>query len=87
MTPDGPEEADAPPIDAELLAIMQCPVARVPLVQVGTWLYATDRETRRKYPIRDGIPIMLVGESVVADIEEFERVMQAATADGAPGEE
>ena len=61
--------------DEELLRIMVCPIAHTPLVQVGDWLYSTDRETRRKYPIRDGIPVMLVEESQVADIEEFERAI------------
>ncbi len=62
-------------INSDLLKIMECPVARVPLVQVGDWLYSTDAATRRKYPIRDGIPIMLVEESQEADPGEFERVM------------
>ena len=62
-------------IDSVLLEIMECPVAHVPLVQAGDWLYSTDRETRRKYPIRDEIPIMLIDESEVADPEEFDRVM------------
>ena len=62
-------------IDQELLNIMQCPIAHVPLIQKDDWLYSTDRQTRRKYPIRDGIPIMLVEESQVADEEEFDRVM------------
>ena len=65
-------------IDEELLRIMVCPIAHAPLVQVGEWLYSTDPRTRRKYPIRDGIPIMLVEESQVADMEEFERVMAEA---------
>jgi len=65
-------------IHADLLKIMECPVAHVALVQVGDWLYSTDPETRRKYPIRDGIPIMLMEEAEVADLEEFERVMAAA---------
>ena len=62
-------------IDRKLLEIMECPVSHAPLVQVADWLYSTDSETRRKYPIRDGIPIMLVEESQVADPEEFERAM------------
>jgi uncharacterized protein YbaR (Trm112 family) len=65
-------------IDRKLLEIMECPMAHVPLVQVGDWLYSTDAETRRKYPIRDGIPIMLVEESQVADAVEFERAMAEA---------
>ena len=65
-------------IDEELLRIMECPVGHAPLVQVGDWLYSTDPDTRRKYPIRDGIPIMLIEESQEADADEFERVMAEA---------
>lgn len=65
-------------IDEKLLRIMECPVAHVPLVQVDDWLYSTDPKTRRKYPIRDGIPIMLVEEAQTADSEEFEHAMRAA---------
>ena len=74
----GEARADAPkmsPIDAELLRILECPVGHVPVLQVGDWLYSTDPETRRKYPIRDDIPVMLIEDSEVADPEEFERVM------------
>lgn len=65
-------------IDEELLKIMECPVGRAPLVHVGEWLYSTDPKTRRKYPIRDGIPIMLIEESVEAAPDEFERAMAEA---------
>ena len=65
-------------IDEKLLKIMTCPVAHTPLVQMGDWLYSTDAKTRRKYPIRDGIPVMLVDEAEVADSNEFERVMAEA---------
>ena len=65
-------------IDENLLEIMECPVAHVSLVQAGEWLYSTDPDTRRKYPIRDGIPIMLIDEAEVADPEEFGRVMTEA---------
>ncbi len=70
----------------ELLAILQCPVAHVPVVRNGDWIYSTDPKTRRKYPIQDGIPIMLIEEASTADPDEFERVMagadQNADADG-----
>ncbi len=65
-------------MDERLLEIMECPVGHAPLVRVDDWLYSTDRETRRKYPIRDGIPIMLVEESQVVEIEEFEQAMASA---------
>ena len=66
-------------IDAELLRIMVCPVTHAPLVQLGDWLYSTDPATRRKYPIQDGIPIILVDESEVTDHAEFDRVMAEAS--------
>lgn len=59
-----------PPIDPELLAILRCPVAvhdkdkgddpgRLRLVK-DTWLVCDD--SGYKYPIRNGIPVMLVDE-------------------------
>ncbi len=63
-------------IDSELLRIMVCPISHAPLVQVGDWLYSTDRETRRRYPVRDDIPILLVEESEAVEQEEFDRVMK-----------
>ncbi len=65
-------------IDAELIRILVCPEVRAPIVQFGDWLYSTDGATRRKYPIRDGIPILLIDESEVADKAEFDRVMVEA---------
>lgn len=66
-------------IKKELLDILACPQTHAPLVQSGDWLYSTDRDTRRKYPIRDGIPIMLIEESEVAEPDEFDRVIGSAT--------
>jgi len=68
----------ADPLDRELLSILVCPESHAPLVQVGDWLYSTDPATRRRYPIREGIPIMLIDESEVVEQEEFARVMKQA---------
>ena len=65
-------------IDKSLLDILACPETKAPLVQVGDWLYSTDPKTRRRYPIRDGIPIMLIEEAQTVPQEEFERVMARA---------
>jgi uncharacterized protein len=63
--------AEAPPdVDPELLEILRCPVAvhyqdkgpdpgKLQLVK-GCWLVCED--SGYKYPIRDGIPVMLVEE-------------------------
>ena len=65
-------------IDKGLLDILVCPESKAPLVLVGDWLCSTDPKTRRRYPIRDGIPIMLIDESDTLSTEEFERIMAEA---------
>ena len=62
-------------IDPELMRILVCPLTHAPLVELNGWLYSTDSATRRKYPIRDGIPIMLIEESRVAEVDEYNRVV------------
>ncbi len=63
-------------MDPKLMGILVCPQSHARLVRVGDWLYSTDSATRRRYPIREGIPIMLVDESEVVPEEEFARVMK-----------
>jgi uncharacterized protein YbaR (Trm112 family) len=62
-------------IDQRLLEILVCPESKAPLVQAGDWLYSTDPKTRRRYPVRDGIAIMLLDEAEQVSPEEFDRVM------------
>ena len=57
------------------LADLQCPLSKTPLVRSGDWLYSTDETTARKYPIRNGIPVLLVDAGVVVSKEEFARVV------------
>lgn len=65
-------------IDPEFLKkFLRCPESKAELVQSGEWLYSTDPNTRRKYPVRDGLPVMLIEESQVADPEEFSRVVSS----------
>lgn len=49
--------------DRKLLELLVCPVSRSPLVldEGGDWLIS--KKARLKFPVRDGIPIMLVDES------------------------
>lgn len=60
-------------LNPELLSILVCPKTHAPLIQAGEWLYSTDPADRRKYPVRDSIPIMLIEESVEVTEEEFQR--------------
>ena len=48
-------------IDPELLAILRCPLTRSPLRQEGDFLIAETGGLR--YPVRDGIPVMLMEEA------------------------
>ncbi len=65
-------------IDQELLERLACPESKAPVVQVGEWLYSTDPDTRRRYPIRDGIPIMLIDEAETVSEEDFGQIMAQA---------
>ncbi len=58
-------------ISPDFIAIMRCPAcrARIELKPDGSALKCV--ECRRLYPIRDGIPVLLVDE---ATIEEAEKV-------------
>ena len=49
------------PIDAELLAILACPLDHAPVRDLTTYLECTS--CRRRYPVRDGIPVMLIDEA------------------------
>ena len=50
-------------VDKELLDILVCPACKtkVDLVR-DQWLVCRNPDCRRKYPIRDGIPVMLIEE-------------------------
>ncbi len=73
-------------IDPELMEILVCPQSHARLIQVGDWLYSTDPATRRRYPIRDGIPIMLIDESEVVDEEEFRKATRQVQEQASNGE-
>jgi uncharacterized protein YbaR (Trm112 family) len=59
MVQDG--EAHAHVIDKELLEILACPACKAPVKQEGDRIVCT--KCRRRYPIRDDIPVMLVDEA------------------------
>ena len=49
-------------VDEKLLAILACPVCKEPIRQDGDFIVC-DKCTK-KYPVREGIPVMLVSEAV-----------------------
>ena len=68
------------PFDKDLFDLLVCPEARVPLKYTGGRLVSTDARTRRSYRVDDGIPVMLMEESLVLD----EATWQAAMAGDGP---
>lgn len=54
-------------IDPKLLEILVCPVSKGPLVYDREKQELISEQSKRAYPIRDGIPVMLVEEA--RDIE------------------
>jgi uncharacterized protein YbaR (Trm112 family) len=78
-TPAVPEAAtpSEPPklggeVDPELLEILACPLDKQPVTRQGNYLVCT--ACQRHYPIRDGIPVMLIDEALTPE--------QAAAAPG-----
>jgi len=53
----------ARPFDPSLLDILRCPLTKSPLTLQGQELVATVGGLR--YPIRDGIPVLLVDEAIL----------------------
>jgi uncharacterized protein len=69
-------------LDPQLLEILACPEDKGPL------FYFADEETlynprlKRRYAIREDIPIMLIDEAETVDDAEHERLLAKAEAEG-----
>jgi uncharacterized protein YbaR (Trm112 family) len=72
-----PEDTNA--VDADLLAILACPLTKKPVVQEGDWLVCREADPPRRYPVRDGVPVMLAEESEILQGEAW-RPAEAAEA-------
>ena len=53
--------SDQNKIDEKLLEILACPGCKEPVKQEGDWICCTG--CGKRYPIREGIPIMLLEEA------------------------
>ena len=52
-------------VDPELLAILACPLDKQPVSRQGNYLVC--QECHRHYPIREGIPVMLIDEALTPE--------------------
>ncbi|MDZ7629457.1 MAG: Trm112 family protein [Parvularculaceae bacterium] len=60
----------APGLDPKLLEILVCPQTKGPLVYQREAGELLSKKARLAYPIRDGIPIMLIDEARALSDEE-----------------
>lgn len=62
--------ADTPQqtLSEQVLAILRCPLTRSTLTQDGDWLVADQPEgAGLRYPIKDGIPVLLMEEATLPE--------------------
>lgn len=50
-------------MDEQLLSILACPACKAKVVQEGESILCTNPSCALRYPIREGIPVMLVEEA------------------------
>jgi uncharacterized protein len=63
-------------INPKLLEILCCPETKADLVLEEQTLVSTDAKSRRRYKIINDIPIMLIDESEVLEIDEWKAIMR-----------
>ena len=51
------------PLKKELPDILACPKCKAPVRQETDALQCTNKDCRLRYPIRNGIPVMLIDEA------------------------
>ena len=61
-------------MDTKLLELLVCPVTKGPLTFNREAQELVSKSARLAYPVRDGIPIMLVNEARVLTDEEIEKL-------------
>ena len=69
-------------LDPKLLEILACPEDKGPLLYFEDEQVLYNPRLKRKYEIRDDIPVMLIDEAVTADDPEHARLLAKADADG-----
>jgi len=69
-------------LDPKLLEILACPEDKGPLLYFPGEDTLYNPRLKRRYAIRDDIPIMLIDEAETVDDAEHERLMAKAAADG-----
>ena len=70
------------PLEPLLLEILACPEDKGPLLYFADEDSLYNPRLKRRYAIRDDIPIMLIDEAETVDDAEHERLLAKAEAEG-----
>ncbi|CAN5515797.1 Trm112 family protein [soil metagenome] len=71
-------------LDPKLLEILACPEDKGSLLYFESEHALYNPRLKRRYEIRDDIPVMLVEEATSVDDAEHDRLVAKAAADGTP---
>lgn len=69
-------------LDARLLEILACPEDKGPLLYFAADDFLYNPRLKRKYEIRDEIPVMLIDEAITVDDVEHEALVARAEEEG-----
>ena len=69
-------------LDPQLLDLLACPQDKGPLLYFADEDVLYNRRLRRRYAVREGIPIMLIDEAEDVDDAEDARLLAKAEAEG-----
>lgn len=69
-------------LDAALLEILACPEDKGPLYYIESEASLYNPRLKRRYEVRDDIPVMLIDEATTVDEAEHSRLMALITSEG-----
>ena len=69
-------------LDPQLLEILACPEDKGPLLYFADEQALYNPRLKRRYEVRDDIPVMLIDEATTVDDAEHARLLAKAEADG-----
>jgi uncharacterized protein len=69
-------------LDGKLLEILACPQDKGPLYYFEDESSLYNPRLKRRYTVRDGIPVMLIDEATTVDTAEHDRLMAKVSSAG-----
>jgi uncharacterized protein len=70
------------PLDPRLLSVLACPQDKGPLYYLGDADGLYNPRLRRRYVVREGIPVMLIDEAVAVSDAEHDQIMARVGSEG-----